>query len=124
MIASVGLDIVEIARIEKDVKRFGLRFVERILGEKELAMFEKRQDKTLFLAGRFAAKEAIVKALGRYLTDRPPLQHLQIINDDSGQPRLEMPSDVEANLEGARCHLSITHERNYAAAVAVFEDPS
>ncbi len=124
MIASVGLDIVEIARIEKDVERFGMRFVERILGPRELDLYEKRKDQTLFLSGRFAAKEAVVKALGRYLTDRPPIQALQIINDDTGQPRLELPDDVEAKLNGARCLLSITHERNYAAAVAIFEDPS
>jgi holo-[acyl-carrier protein] synthase len=124
VIASIGLDIVEIARIEKDVERFGSRFVERILGGKELALFEKRQDQTLFLAGRFAAKEAVVKALGRYLTNRPPLHQLQIINDDSGQPRLELPDDVETKLKGAHCLLSITHERSYAAAVAIFEDPS
>lgn len=124
MIASVGLDIVEIARIEKDVQRFGARFVERILGPKELDLYNKRKDQTLFLAGRFAAKEAVVKALGRYLTARPPLHQLQIINDDSGQPRLELPDDVKAKLNGARCLLSITHERNYAAAVAIFEDPS
>ena len=123
MIASVGLDIVEVARIEKDIKRFGPRFVERILGERELALFEKRQDKTLYLAGRFAAKEAVVKALGRYLSDRPPLSQLQIINDDTGQPRLELPEEIAAQLKGARCLLSITHERNYAAAVAIFEDP-
>lgn len=124
MIASIGLDIVEIARIAKDVDRFGTRFVERILGRKELVLFEKRKDQTLFLAGRFAAKEAVVKALGRYLSDRPPLNQLQIINDDSGQPRLELPDDIEVALKGARCLLSITHERNYAAAVAIFEDPA
>ena len=87
-------------------------------------LFEKRQDKTLFLAGRFAAKEAVVKALGRYLSDRPPLHQLQIINDNSGQPRLELPDDIKAQLNSARCLLSITHERNYAAAVAIFEEPS
>ena len=124
MIASVGIDIVEVARIEKDVERFGTRFVERILGDKELALFEKRQDQALYLAGRFAAKEAVVKALGRYLSDRPPLHQLQIINDNSGQPRLELPDDVESKLNGASCLLSITHERNYAAAVAIFEEPS
>ena len=124
MVASIGLDIVEVARIEKDVEQYGARFVNRILGDKEMALFEQRPNQTLFLAGRFAAKEAVVKALGRYLSDRPPLNQLQIINDNSGQPRLEMPDDIVAKLNGARCLLSITHERNYAAAVAIFEDPS
>ncbi len=123
MIVSLGLDIVEIARIEKDIERFGERFVNRILGEKERSQYQKRNDRTLFLAGRFAAKEAVVKALGKYLTERPPLHQLEIINDASGRPELVLPDDVEAKLRGARCLLSITHERNYAAAVAIFEEP-
>ncbi len=123
MIVSLGLDIVEIARIEKDIERFGERFVNRILGEKERSQYQKRNDRTLFLAGRFAAKEAVVKALGKYLTERPPLHQLEIINDQSGRPELVLPDDVEAKLRGARCLLSITHERNYAAAVAIFEEP-
>ena len=123
MIVSLGLDIVEIARIEKDIERFGERFVNRILGEKERLQYRKRNDRTLFLAGRFAAKEAVVKALGKYLTERPPLHQLEIINDASGRPELVLPDDVKAKLRGARCLLSITHERNYAAAVAIFEEP-
>ena len=123
MIASVGLDIVEIARIEQDLERFGERFVNRILSEKERSQYRKRNDGALFLAGRFAAKEAVVKALGWYLTERPPLHLLEIINDQSGRPELVLPDDVKAKLRGARCLLSITHERNYAAAVAIFEEP-
>ena len=123
MIVSLGLDIIEIARIEKDIERFGERFVNRILGEKERLQYRKRNDRTLFLAGRFAAKEAVVKALGKYLTERPPLHQLEIINDASGRPELVLPDDVKAKLRGARCLLSITHERNYAAAVAIFEEP-
>ncbi len=123
MIVSLGLDIVEIARIEKDIERFGERFLNRILGEKERSQYQKRNDRTLFLAGRFAAKEAVVKALGYYLSKRPPLHQLEIVNDASGRPELVLPDDVKPKLRGARCLLSITHERNYAAAVAIFEEP-
>jgi len=123
MIVSLGLDIVEIARIEKDIERFGERFISRILGEKERSQYQKRNDRTLFLAGRFAAKEAVVKALGYYLSERPPLHQLEITNDTSGRPELVLPDNVKAKLRGARCLLSITHERNYAAAVAIFEEP-
>ena len=123
MIVSLGLDIVEIARIEQDLERFGERFISRILGEKERSQYQKRNDRTLFLAGRFAAKEAVVKALGKYLTERPPLHQLEIINDASGRPELVLPDNVKAKLRDARCLLSITHERNYAAAVAIFEEP-
>jgi holo-[acyl-carrier protein] synthase len=122
MIVSVGLDIVEIARIEKDLQKFGERFVERILGEGEQAVYGQRRDRSLFLAGRFAAKEAVVKALGVYLSDRPPLSQLEIVSDTTGRPQLILPDEIAAQLHGARCFLSITHERKYAAAVAIFEE--
>ncbi len=124
MITSIGLDIVETARIKDDLERFGPRFSDRILGPDEKVLFDRRQDKPLFLAGRFAAKEAVVKALGKYLTVRPPLQELQIVNDQTGRPELKLPDSVRESLDGARCFISISHERNYAAAVAIFEDPA
>jgi len=122
MIASVGVDIVEIGRIEKDLQRFGERFVDRILGEREQVVYDQRRDRSAFLAGRFAAKEAVVKALGVYLHERPPLAQLEIVNDASGRPQLVVSDEIKARLRGARCLLSITHERKYAAAVAIFEE--
>ena len=122
MVNSIGLDLVEIARIEADLSRFGERFTGRILGTEELEMYSRRRDKTLFLAGRFAAKEAVIKALGYYLQDRPPLHEIQIINDPAGQPQLKLPEHILRNLPRHRCLLSITHEKHYAAAMALFEE--
>ena len=122
MIKSIGLDLVEIARIKADVERYGDRFVQRILGPQELEIYGRRQDKEMFLSGRFAAKEAVVKGLGHYLTDRPPLCDIQILNDSTGQPRLSLPADVQQKMPQVQCILSITHEKKYAAAVAVFTE--
>ena len=122
LVNSIGLDLVEIARIEKDLKRYGDRFVGRILGAAELEIYSGRRDKTLFLAGRFAAKEAVIKALGYYLKDRPTLSEIQIVNDPTGQPQLELPEHVLGTLPAHRCLLSITHEKHYAAAMALFEE--
>ena len=122
MVNSIGLDLVEIARIEQDLKRYGERFASRILGAEELGVYSGRRDKTLFLAGRFAAKEAVIKALGHYLKKRPALSDIQIINDPSGQPQLKLPEHVLRTLPGHRCLLSITHEKHYAAAMALFEE--
>jgi len=122
LVNSIGLDLVEIARIERDLKRYGERFASRILGTGELEIYAGRRDKTLFLAGRFAAKEAVIKALGFYLKKRPPLGDIQIINDSTGQPQLRLPEYVIRTLPGHRCLLSITHEKHYAAAMALFEE--
>ena len=122
MIKSVGIDLVAIERIEDDLSKFGDRFVEKILGNDERDIFNRRQDKAIFLAGRFAAKEAIVKGLGRFLKERPALSSIQILNDDSGFPEVSFPESIQATLGKSRCHVSITHDHNNAAAVAIFEE--
>lgn len=122
MIKSVGLDIVEIARIDADVKKYGKRFVERILGEQELIQYSSRVDKILFLSGRFAAKEAVIKGLGKFLRDKPMLTELQIVNDATGQPELFLPDRLKQNLLQVTCHISITHEKSVAAAVVIFSE--
>ena len=122
MVRSIGIDIVEVDRIRKDVDQFGRRFVSRILGVNELELFDKRQDKLLFLAGRFAAKEAVIKALGQYLEKRPAYCVLEVINNPSGRPELSLPPSILEKLKGATCLISISHEKNYATAVAIIEE--
>ncbi len=122
MIRSIGLDIVEISRIERGIKRFGPRLARRILGAQECTIYERRPDKQAFLAGRLAAKEAVIKGLSPYLERRLPLRSIQILNDESGAPRLLLPAALRSLLGGACCVLSLTHEKKYAAAVAVFEE--
>lgn len=120
MVKSIGLDIVEVKRMNRDIEKFGDSFVKRILGDLEYELYHKRNDKAQFLAGRFAAKEAVIKGLGVYLKNRPPYKELQIIKDSSGQPLLQMSDSLKEKLKNVNCLISITHEQNYAAAVAVF----
>ena len=124
MILATGLDLVEVARIEQDIERFGDRFVNRILGPREREVFGRRTDRAIFLGGRFAAKEAVIKALGYRLTERPSYTEIEIINNISGRPELELPDAIRSQLGPVRCHLSITHERTHAAAVAIIEELS
>ncbi len=124
MIHAVGLDIVETARMERDIAQYGERFVQRILGEHERSLYDHRVDKPVFLAGRFACKEAVIKALGFRLKDRPPYSDLQVINDPSGQPVLQMPAELNAQLGPVRFLLSISHEQHYAVAVAIITEDS
>jgi len=120
LIKSIGLDIVEISRITKNIEHFGDKFVLKILGDEELAFYRKRFDKASFLAGRFAAKEAVIKGLGFFLKDRPAFPLIQILNDYTGQPYLELPLSIKKQLKESKCLISITHEKNNAAAVAIF----
>jgi len=122
MADAIGIDIVETTRIAKALSTYGDRFLKRILGPDELELFERRADRIQFLAGRFAAKEAVVKALGRYLSRRPALASLQIVYDDSGNPELLLPLDLQGQLARVRCLVSISHSRSSAVAMAVLTE--
>lgn len=122
MVHSVGIDLVEAQRIENSISRFGRRFVNRILGTEELVIYDSRKDKVGFLAGRFAAKEAIIKSLGKFLNKRPGYNNLQILNDGTGNPFLKKAAVIEKVFENRNCLLSISHERNFATAVAMITE--
>jgi len=123
-VKAVGLDIVATERIHKALNRFGDRFARRILGAEEWSIYTRRRDRAQFVAGRFAAKEAIIKALGRFLTQRPAFGQIQVVNDAGGQPEVVLPEEVLRKLTGHRCLVSITHEKTNSAAVAVIvEEP-
>lgn len=122
MIKSVGIDIVRTKRIEKDIEKFGERFLDKILGPNEKELADTRTDSAQFIAGRFAAKEAIIKCLGVLTDQRPAFSSLEIINNDQGQPILEAGGELAQLLAPYSIHLSISHEKKYAAAVAVLEE--
>ena len=123
MITGLGIDIVETKRIKKDLDDFGERFVKRILGADEIDLLQNRKDREQFLAGRFAAKEAAIKAMGKYLKDKPPFYHIQILRDTHGMPQLVFNEDITHKLAGLNSHVSISHEKNYAVAIVILEEP-
>lgn len=110
MIVGVGLDVVGIARIEKAMTH--PRFLYRVLTESEREMSGTPQ----WVAGRWAAKEAIAKAFGLPLT----WQQVEILPDEIGAPRAKV-DHPHFNPRRLRIHVSITHERGQAAAVAILE---
>ncbi len=105
-----GVDIVSVARIEKALSRFGEGFVHRILTPKEATLYRKRKDKPLFLAGRFAAKEAIYKAAGI-----PDLtwQRVNVL------PERRQPVVWIDGIRREDIRVSISHEREFAIALAI-----
>lgn len=111
MVVALGLDIVEVARIERAMAK-NPRFIERVLTprEREFCTDARR------VAGRWAAKEAVYKALGLPLG----WQDIEILPDEIGVPKVRIKS---GNFDSRRLkiHVSITHERGHAAAVALLE---
>jgi holo-[acyl-carrier protein] synthase len=116
MIKGIGIDIVEISRIEEMIKKQG-KFPERILTSNELDCFQSfsGKRKAEYLAGRFAAKEAFSKAYGTGIGSALSFQDMEIMADERGKPYFSRP-----DMKGI--HLSITHSREYAAAQVIIEE--
>ena len=122
MIVGMGIDIVELARIEKSLGRFGLRFAEKILGPEELAGMPGHP--LNYVAGRFAAKEALSKALGTGFYNQIRFNDFAVTRLPSGQPQATLYGaalTAMQNCGGKHAFVSITHSQLTAAAVAVLE---
>ncbi len=119
MILGIGTDIVSLMRLRDISKTHGTRFISRVLTAAESAVLpEKNSD--IYLAGRFSAKEAVIKALGSrdiHLTD------IEILNDESGRPYVSNTDELlkKSGIDAARIHVSISHEKDYAVGMAILE---
>ncbi len=124
MIYGVGADVVEIARIEDALKRFGEKFARRILCEPELKRFRAHRLPAAYLAKRFAAKEAFTKALGTGVRAPANWHGLWIVNLASGKPVLEFSEPLKKFLERkgvTRAHVSLSDEKGVAFATVILE---
>ncbi len=128
MIYGIGTDLVEIGRIAAAVDRFGERFVDRILGPQERVRYEARRARSAsrglaFLATRFAAKEAVSKAIGLGLRSPMTWRAVEIINAPSGQPQVVAHDALAEFIRARRLRLSVsvTDEQTMAMAFVVAE---
>ena len=124
MILGIGIDIIEVDRIQSSHERFGERFLKRILHPKEIEYCLSHKSPAPFLAARFAAKEAMSKACGTGIGAHLSWQDIEVGRKESGEPFVILHG---AGLEllrqrGARAMLiSLSHTANHAAAVAILE---
>ena len=117
-----GIDLVDCPRIEEMVRRHGERFIERIFTAAERNYAETNKNRIEKLAGRFAAKEAVLKLVGTGWRGKIAWTDIEIINNSSGQPEVTLAGEVEkiADKLGIKhISVSITHTANFAIASAV-----
>lgn len=107
------MDITEVRRLRQAVEKWGPTFLDKIFTKEELANAKTRGSLYQHLAGRFAAKEAVFKALGDV---RLSWKDVQILNDLDGKPRCEI---LNGRGNGVQVHISISHVKTYAVANAV-----
>jgi len=124
MILGTGIDLVEVARIASSFARFGERFVYHVLRPEEIAYCLAHKNPAPFLAARFAAKEAVVKAFGTGIGAQLGWQDIEIRRKESGEPYVVLHgkgAELFAARGARELHLSLTHTENYAAATAILE---
>ncbi len=122
MIVGIGHDVVEIDRIDRIWQKFGQKFSSKILTTEEQRLIPKRA--APYLASRFAAKEAAVKALGTGFSQGITFQSLSVFSEPSGQPKLlfmDRALERVLDLGITQYHLTLTHSINISSAVVILE---
>jgi holo-[acyl-carrier protein] synthase len=125
VIVGLGLDIAEIDRIEAAIVRHGAPFIERLFTPREAAYCESHRNRFERYAGRFAAKEAAMKALGTGWRMGVRWRDIEVIREPSGKPSLQLSGvtrELADKLGVKNIALTITHSGNLALAEVIFEN--
>jgi holo-[acyl-carrier protein] synthase len=126
-IIGIGVDLVHITRIRQMTERWQTRFLHRLYTEEERRLSSRRVSPYAFLAGRFAAKEAILKALGTGWSVGVGWLNIEVLNDETGRPCATVNGRAETLLREAGVTgilVSLSHDGEYAVAEALLiKDP-
>lgn len=127
MIIAHGIDLVDFPRIEEMINRHEERFLNRIFTKTEQAYADSKKNRIEKYAGRFAAKEAILKLIGTGWRGKIAWTDIEIVNTSSGQPQVNLEGEVKIVAEKlgiTQISISITHTANFAIASAVALSPA
>ncbi len=122
MIVGLGIDLVEIERIAKSIK--GEAFLRKVFTPAEVEACQAIKNSPECFAGRFAAKEAFMKAIGKGFRQEVWFTQIEVSNQVNGQPHIEVHGEAQSSLTSLgvkNIHVSITHTRNHAVAVVILE---
>ncbi|MGD7654472.1 MAG: holo-ACP synthase [Verrucomicrobiales bacterium] len=118
----IGIDVVEVERIEASIARSGEPFLAKVFTAAERAYCEGKKRPAIHFAARFAAKEAVAKAFGTGIGGRAGLLEIEVAHDDGGAPKVVLTGAARkfADAQGiAEVQISLTHTARYAAANAI-----
>lgn len=120
MILGIGNDIIEVSRIKANMERYGKRFLDRIFTEHEQNYCLNKKEPSINFAARFAAKEAVVKALGTGFSQGINWLDIEIRNDDKGKPYVAISPKLNEQFNSPHFAISLSHCHAYATAVAIW----
>jgi holo-[acyl-carrier protein] synthase len=124
MVVGLGTDLIEIARIEESLARFGERFLERVYTPGEIAFCGRKKNAAESLAARFAAKEAAAKALGTGISRGVGWREIEVVRSPGERPEIVFhgrAAERAREMGVKQASLSLTHSREVAMAVVVLE---
>lgn len=116
----LGNDIIEIERIRLSIERHGQHFLNRLFTQNEQDYCYKFKDPVPHFAGRFAAKEAIAKALGTGFGTEVSWHDVEILGDEQGKPIVHLSEAAKRHFNNPRILVSISHSTSHATAVALW----
>ena len=121
MIEGVGVDVVEIRRLQRAIDQWGNFFLHKIFTDRELAYAQSKKNPLPHIAARFAVKEAVAKALSTGWSGGFRWKDVEVENNPSGKPSVVLNGQVKDLLKGSRILVSISHSENVVVAFAVIE---
>lgn len=128
MIRGIGIDMVEIKEVKRLAQASGETFIERTFTKREKEASLNAADRWEYLAARFAAKEAVFKALAHLTKEKTfDFRQIETLNQEDGAPYVALTPMLRATMKEAgalRLHISLTHEKEYACAFVIAESDS
>jgi holo-[acyl-carrier protein] synthase len=124
MVRGIGVDIIEIGRIQKSIDSFGDGFLARIFTAGEIQYCSSKNNAAQHFAARFAAKEAVSKALSTGWSGDFAWQDVEIMNDTLGQPRVTLYGKLKETLTDSTILVSLSHSDSHVVAMALIEGDS
>lgn len=121
MIKGLGTDIIEISRIASSIERYGQRFLDKMFTAKEQDYCLQHTTSATHFAGRFAAKEAVVKALGTGFGASASWLDIEILNDEQGKPYVTLSPTLNRLFHNPKILISISHCKSFATATAIYQ---
>ena len=124
MIVGLGVDLIEIERVKQAHLKHGQRFIDRLFTPAEAKYCLRKKDPYPSLAGRFAAKEAVIKAFSHGFGGRWKWVHIEVVREPNGKPGLKLTGIMEklrAQRKIFTMHLTIAHSKRDATATVIFE---
>ncbi len=122
MVKGIGVDIIEIQRIRDSIAKSDTLFIEKVFTDGEIAYCRSKHDSAQHYAARFAAKEAVSKALATGWTGAFRWKDVEITNDLLGRPEVTLHGELKETLGSATVLVSLSHSLTHVVAMAIIED--